>query len=86
MWQRQFARHGLQVVRCEEFFGPRAGRLWSILALQICRSFAVLRLDDGAAAGAITALWRRLFAPVAQSDRKSGGPFGYLFLVARKGS
>lgn len=84
-WQRQFARHGLRVIRCEEFFSRRTGRLWSILALQICRTFAVVRvLDNPALTNAMSSLWRRLFAPVARADRETGGPFGYLLLVARR--
>jgi ubiquinone/menaquinone biosynthesis C-methylase UbiE len=86
-WQRRFARHGLQVIRCEEFFSRRTGRLWSILALQICRTFAVLKpLNNHTLTGAVSTLWRRLFAPVSQDDRKAGGPFGYMFMVARKNS
>ena len=55
------------------------------MALQICRTSAVLRpLDNYTVTNAMAALWRRLFARVAQGDRESGGPFGYLFVVARK--
>lgn len=86
-WQRQFARHGLQVIRCEEFFSRRTGRLWSILALQICRTFGVARvLDNPALTNAMSSLWRRLFAPVARGDHMAGGPFGYLLLAAKKDS
>lgn len=86
-WQRQFARHGLQVIRCEEFFSRRAGRPWSVLALQMCRAFAVLRaLDHPAVTHAMSSLWRRLFAPVAQRDHEAGGPFGYVLMAARKNS
>jgi SAM-dependent methyltransferase len=86
-WQRRFTRHGLQVIRCEEFFSRRTGRLWSILALQICRTFAILRsLDSPAVTKAMSSLWRRLFAPILQADRKAEAPFGYLLLVARKTS
>ncbi len=85
-WMAKLQDNGFSIVKSTPFFSSKAAHIWNILTLQAFRIWGLSWfLPFPWVRKTLVSIWRPIFIGIYNLEKDPSPPFGYLFLMAKKG-